>query len=254
MFWFYSAVGAYLSSVLEVEIESVQSQDDPLSDPLLLQDRLDVAFICGLPLICHDKVAPTQLKAIVAPVMQAKRYQNRSVYFSDIVVNAASRIATLDDLAGKTWCYNDPGSNSGYNLLLYWLIEAGKPSSYFGKVIQSGSHQNSIKLVAEGVADCAAIDSTVLEQELRNLPYLVNDLRVIKSLGPYLMPPVVVANHLGAAFIDRLQSAFLNPGTQLQSLMEEAQIQRYVAVQSQDYQAIANIYNTVVQAGYVVLS
>ena len=254
MFWFYSAVGAYLSSVLKVEIEIVQSQDDPLSDPLLLQDRLDIAFICGLPFIRHDRVAPNQLKTIVAPVMQAKRYQNRPVYFSDIVVNAASRITTLDNLAGKTWCYNDPGSNSGYNLLLYWLIESGKPSSFFDKVIQSGSHQNSIKLVAEGGADCAAIDSTVLEQELRNLPHLVNDLRVIKSLGPYFMPPVVVSNHLGAAFIDRLQSALLNPDTQLRSLMDEAQLQRYVTVQSEDYQAIASIYNIVVQAGYVVLS
>jgi hypothetical protein len=40
----------------------------------------------------------------------------------------------------------------------------------------------------------------------------------------------------------------------LRSLMDEAQLQRYVTVQSEDYQAIASIYNIVVQAGYVVLS
>lgn len=245
MFWFYSAIGAYLSRVLEREVEIVQGQGNPLEDPLLLKDRLDIAFICGLPFIRHYRSAPNQLKAIVAPVMQAKRYQNCPVYFSDIIVATDSSFKVLDDLAAKTWCYNDPGSNSGYNLLLHRLIAEGKTSNFLGKAIQSGSHQRSIQLVFEGSVDCAAIDSTVLEQELRNLPILANNLRVIESIGPCPMPPIVVAQHLGATLIESVQLALLNPDTQLLSLMDEAQIQRYVSVQSEDYQAIANIYDTV---------
>ncbi len=245
MFRFYSAVGAYLSRVLEIEIEIVQGLDDPLKDPLLREGRLDIAFICGLPFIRHYRVAPNQLKAIVAPVMQAKRYQNHPVYFSDIIVATDSSFTTLNDLTGKSWCYNDPGSNSGYYLLLHRLIEAGETSNFLGKGMQSGSHQRSIQLVCEGIVDYAAIDSTVLEQELRNLPALANNLRVIESIGPCPMPPIVVAQHLGATLIESVQLALLNPDTQLRSLMDEAQIQRYVSVQSEDYQAIANIYDTV---------
>jgi len=245
MFWFYSAIGAYLSRVLEREVEIVQGQDNPLEDPLLLKDRLDIAFICGLPFIRHYRVAPNQLKAILAPVMQAKRYQNCPVYFSDIIVATDSSFKVFDDLAAKTWCYNDPGSNSGYNLLLHRLITEEKTSNFLGKAIQSGSHQRSIQLVFEGSVDCAAIDSTVLEQELRNLPILANNLRVIESIGPCPMPPIVIAQHLGATLIESVQLALLNPDTQLRSLMDEAQIQRYVSVQAEDYQAIANIYDTV---------
>lgn len=193
MFWFYKAVGAYLSRVLDVEIDIIQSPYEALKDPLLLEDRLDIAFICGLPFIRNYRVAPNQLKPIVAPVMQAKRYQNHPVYFSDIIVAADSSFKQLNDLMGKTWCYNNLGSNSGYYLLLNRLIEAGKNGSFLGKAIQSGSHQRSIQWVAEGIGDYAAIDSTVLEQELRNYPTI--PLRIIESIESNPMPPIVAAQH-----------------------------------------------------------
>lgn len=253
MFAFYEAVGAYLNRVLGVETQVMQSQYDPLEDPMMLQDQLDIAFICGLPFARHQQAADNQLQALVAPVMQATRYQNRPVYFSDIIVNAKSDLKTFDDLRGKTLCYNDLGSNSGYNLLRQRLIEAGYPSSFFGKVTPSGSHQRSIRLVADGVADCAAIDSTVLEQELRKSPELATHLRIIDAIGPCPMPPVVVAKHLGSAFIDELQSVLCQPDQQLQSAMAKVGVQHYVAVDSEDYAALASGYDAAVQAGYEIL-
>src|SRR6476469_7540041 len=103
--------------------------------------------------------------------------------------------------ASKTLWYNNPGSNSGYNLFRHRLLKAGHHSNFFGKVIQSGSHQRSIRWVVEGLADCSAIDSTVLEQELRDSPELSNNLRVVESIGPCPMPPVVAAKRLGWEFI-----------------------------------------------------
>lgn len=243
MFWFYSAVAKYLGRVFDVETHIVQSQYDPLEDPVMLQDKLDIAFICGLPFIRHHRAVPDRLEALVAPVMQGLRYENRPVYFSDIIVNAHSGINSFDDLAGKTWCYNDPGSNSGYNLMRDRLLQSKHPHSFFGKVIQSGSHQRSIRWVVDGLADCSAIDSTVLEQELRDYPELSHHLRVIESIGPCPMPPVVAAQRLGRAFIDELQSALLQPDTEVISAMERSHIQRYVPVQSSDYAAIGIMYD-----------
>ena len=254
MFWFYQAVGAYLSRVLVAETHIVQSQAEPLTDPAMRQDRLDITFICGLPFAQLDQVRPGQLQVVVAPVMQASRYQDRPVYFSDIIVNASSELKTFADLAGKTWCYNDPGSNSGYNLIRQRLLQFGYPCGFFSKVFQSGSHQRSIQLVAEGLADCAAIDSTVLEQELRDSPELLNQLRVVDSVGPCPIPPVVAARRLGSGFIDSLQTALCQPDVELQLAMERAGIRRYVAVPSDDYAAIALMYDAAVQAGYEVIS
>ena len=250
MFGFYEAVGAYLSRVFDVKIQLEQSQYDPLEDPILLNNQLDLAFICGLPFARHHQATSHQLQALVAPVMQATRYQNRPVYFSDIIVKVDSDVMSFDDLAGKTFSYNDLGSNSGYNLVRQRLIQAGYPSRFFGNVVPSGSHQQSIKLVIEGLADCAAIDSTVLEQELLDFPELSHHLRVIDSIGPCLVPPVVVAQRLGKAFIDSLQSALSKPDTELQSAMKRSQIQHYVPVKSEDYAPLGRMYDAALQRGY----
>jgi phosphonate transport system substrate-binding protein len=250
MFGFYAAVGDYLSRALGVETQLVQSQYDPLEDPMMLCDRLDIAFICGLPFARRHQVASKQLQALVAPVMQHPRYENRPVYFADIIVNKDSNLMTFDDLAGKTLCYNDPGSNSGYNLLRQQLIQGGYPTQFFGKAIQSGSHQRSIRLVVEGLADCSAIDSTVLEQELHDFPEFSNHLRVIESIGPCPMPPIIVAQRLGAAFINKLQLALLHPDPELQSAMERSRIQHYVTVKSEEYAVLGYWYDNAVQAGY----
>lgn len=252
MFGFYEAVAAYLSRVFNIETQLMQSQYDPLEDPMLLQDKLDIAFICGLPFARYQQVF-SQLQAIVAPVMQASRYQNCAVYFSDIIVAANSNFHNFADLKSKSFCYNDPGSNSGYNLVRQRLIKSQYSPNFFCQVMQSGSHQNSMRWVIEGLAECAAIDSTVLEQELRDFPQLSNHLRIIDTIGPCPMPPVVAAQRLGSAFLEALQTALCEPDRELQAVMKRSHIQGYVTVQSQDYQAIASIYDTAVKAGYLVL-
>lgn len=254
MLWFYEAVGAYLERTLNIEIQVVQSQFDPLEDPKIRQDKVDVAFICGLPLVRYSSIAPGKLQILVAPVMQAERYQNCPVYFSDVIVSTTSGITNFAQLAGKTLCYNDPGSNSGYNLLRHRLLEGGYSKNFFGKVIQSGSHQRSIEWVTGGLADCAAIDSTVLEQELRHFPQLSQQLRVLESIGPCPIPPVVAAQRLGAVLLDQLRIALLQPDLGLQSLMQKAGVQRFAAVNLVDYEAIAQIYDSTLQAGYQTLS
>lgn len=251
MFWFYQAVAGYLGRVFGVETDIVQSEYDPLSDPMLMEDRLDIAFICGLPFIQLKTIA-NQLQAVVAPVMQAGRYGDRPVYFSDIIVNARSDFISFQDLAGKTFCYNDPGSNSGYNLMRQRLMHSGYPNNFFGKVIESGSHQNSIKLVELGLAECSAIDSTVLEQQLHDSPKLVKHLRIIESIGPCPMPPIVASVRL-ENYIQDLQSALCQPDKELQSAMKQAQIRRFDAVQSEDYEQLGTIYDAAQKAGYQVI-
>jgi phosphonate transport system substrate-binding protein len=253
MMGFYAAVGRCLERMLKVNTQIWQSEFDPLEDPKLLQDQIDLAFICGLPFARYAQRMPEHFVAIAAPVMQAERYQNRPVYFSDVIVSATSELTLLDQLAGKTFCYNDPGSNSGYNLLRDRLMQAGYPTHFFGKVIQSGSHQQSIAWVADGKVDCAAIDSTVLEQELRNSPERSPQLRIIESIGPCPMPPLVAAQRLGNSFLEQLQTALLQPDLELQTYMHQIGIHCFATVKSEDYEAIAQMYNAALQAGYEII-
>jgi phosphonate transport system substrate-binding protein len=247
-FGFYQAVTAYLGRVLQIEIHLTQGDCDPLEDPLLNHDELDLAFICGLPFIRYHHISPEQLRAIAAPIMQASRYQQHPVYFSDVIVNAASELNAFANLAGKTVCYNDPGSNSGYYLLCHRLLQEENCAHFFSHAIQSGSHQRSIQWVIEGRADCAAVDSTVLEQELEIHPELAEHIRIIESIGPCAMPPLVMAQHLGNNLFQETQFALLQPDDLLQKRMDQMRVQRYAAVNSKEYEAIAQMFNAVVQA------
>lgn len=250
LLWFYQAIGAFWQRSLSIPVTVVSGEFDPLDDPLLLDDRLDGAFICGLPFARHHNSVPGQLQAIVAPVMQAVRYQNHPVYFSDVIVNADSDLETFNQLVNTRFCYNDRGSNSGYNLLRHYMLQNQYPAAFFSQVLPSGSHQQSIRWVVEAKADCAAIDSTVLEQEIRQRPKLSQQLRVVEAIGPSPMPPIVVAQRLGSVWIDRLQTALLQPDAELQLQMQQAGVQRFVTVQSADYAGLAQMYDRAVQAGY----
>ena len=237
-FDFYAAITAYLGRVLQLKTQLHQGECDPLEDPLLLQDQLDLAFICGLPLNRYCQVVSDQLQTLVAPVMLGSRYENRPIYFADAIVNAASDVKVFADLALKTFCYNDLGSNSGYNLLQHRLIEDGHEQGFFNKTIQSGSHQRSIRWVVDGKADCAVIDSVVLEQELRDFPELSQQLRVVEALGPSPMPPLVVAQHLGKSLIQQMRDSLLQPDRELQKAMKRFGVKRFAPMELKDYKVL----------------
>lgn len=244
-FAFYQAVTDALSRSLSIEIQLQQGEYDPLDDPLLLQDQLDVAFICGLPFIRHHRVNPHQLQVLAAPVLSAARYIDRPIYFSDVIVSADSKIQNFEDLAGKIFCYNDPGSNSGYNLVRWYLLNSNYPNDFLSVCVQSGSHQRSLQWVINGYADWATIDSTVLEQAFQEHPEWMNQVKVIAAIGPAPMPPVVVANHLGADIIQRFRSALLHPDQTLLIAMAIAGVKRYELQTWQAYEVLSEMYQAV---------
>jgi phosphonate transport system substrate-binding protein len=238
-FYFYEAAGQYLGRSLGVKTKILQGALPPLEDPALLEGRWDLAFICGLPLVQLRQTQPEPFQPIAALVMQAPRYQELPIYFADVIVHQARNSNDFGALANKTFCYNDSGSNSGYRLIFQYLCQNKKPRPFFGQMIQSGSHQASIRWVADGLADCAAIDSTVLAQEFQNFPELMSQVKVIKSIGPSPMPPLVAANRLGSEAIMYLRHLLLQPDRELLAVMASAQVQGFRAVDWSDYEAIA---------------
>ena len=96
-------------------------------------------WIRGLPYVWKADRGQPSLELLVAPVMQGTRYQNRPVYFSDVIVLRTSQFHAFADLRGATWAYNEPGSHSGYNVVRYHLAMLGETAGYFGRVIESGA-------------------------------------------------------------------------------------------------------------------
>lgn len=234
-FSFYQEIIAYVCRRLDFDAELIQAKSEPLGDSLLLNNQLDLAFICGLPLMKHSQ---NQFQILVAPVMAESRYQNRPIYFADVIVRVDSNIHQFIDLQGKIFCYNDLGSNSGYNMLRYRLSQGKYSQPFFAQTIQSYSHQNSIRWIVDGNADCSAIDSLVLERELINFPELSAQIRVLEVLDAAPIPPLVAANHLGITAIAQLQECLLNPDRQLQLAMKKMGVSHFVTMKLDDYRVL----------------
>ncbi len=201
--------------------------------------KIQVGWICGLPYVWKaDQSLPLEL--LVAPVMQGERYQNQPVYFSDVVIRQDRAWERLDQLQGASWAYNEAGSHSGYYLTRYMLAASGKGSGFFGQAIASGAHQSSLQMVLTGAVDASAIDSTVLELELKRQPELAAQIRIIDTFGPSPIPPWLVSTAVPVTLRTQLRQSFLEMHTHLagQAILAQGLIDHFVAVADSDYNPI----------------
>jgi phosphonate transport system substrate-binding protein len=207
---------------------------------LLDEGEIHVGWICGLPYVWKADRDPAPVQLLAAPVMQHPRYQKRPIYFSDVVVRRDSQWHTFEDLRGASWAYNEPHSQSGYNVTRYHLATLGERSGYFGQVKAAGSHLRALEMVLTRRVDASAIDSTVLELELAQRPDLKEQVRVIETLGPSPIPPWVVTNSLAPDIRETVRRIFLqmHEDPEAQPVLAEGQIDRFVQVEDRDYDAI----------------
>jgi phosphonate transport system substrate-binding protein len=202
--------------------------------------QVDVGFICGLPYVQMADAPACPVELLVAPILQGERYQNRPIYFSDVIVRKKSAYLSFDDLQGCAWAYNQKMSHSGWNLVHYSLLERGKTLDYFCRLIKTGSHRRSVSLVLEGQADATAIDSHVLDVFLARNRAGAAQLRVIDMLGPSSIPPIVIARTVEQALKHQVQQVLLtmHEDPLAAGILHAGAIDRFVRVSDEDYQDI----------------
>ncbi len=129
-------LAGYISKKISIPVEAQIDLSWQERDQLLDEGQISLCWICGLPYVRKAAQIPSQIELLAAPVMHGDRYQNRPIYFSDVVVNCNSSFENLEDLRGASWAYNEPGSQSGYNVTRYTLAVRGETSGFFGRVIE----------------------------------------------------------------------------------------------------------------------
>src|SRR5262245_16985898 len=214
----------------------------------------DAAFLCGLAYVeLVDRDCP--LEAVAATVLRGERYGGQPVYFSDVIVHRDSPFSRFDDLRGCSWSYNEPLSHSGYGITRYRLVQLGETNGFFGRVIEAGWHERSIRLVCAGEVDAAAVDSQVLALALRDWPDLAGRLRVIDTLGPSTIQPIVVSRRLPECLRAGVRAALLGladgPGTRAQ--LARGHIDRFVAVTDASYDDLRQMRDACLRANFLTL-
>jgi phosphonate transport system substrate-binding protein len=215
----------------------------------------DLAFLCSLPYVEMAGHGDSAIEPLVAPVLCGERYNGLPVYFSDVIVRRDSPFQSFADLRGRSWAYNEPHSQSGYGITRQRLLELGETRGYFGRVVQTGWHERSLRQVVSGEVDASAIDSHVLAVALRDEPDLAARLRIIDSLGPSTIQPVVVSSRLRDSFKAELRALFLTiaDDPQARQVLRYAFIERFVAEDDSAYDDIRAMRDAAAAAHFLEL-
>lgn len=211
-----------------------------------------VCFVCSIPYLLLEEAGTILMEPLAAPVLRGARYEGRPVYFSDVVVRSDSRFTAFDDLAGSRWAYNEPYSHSGFMVVLHHLAASGRPGSFLGQWIEAGFHDESLRMVIDGRADWTAIDSQVLAIWLRAMPWLRRRIRIVATLGPSTVQPIVASRRrLSDAQRALLRQGLMGLGAEpsAKPVLHAAGIDRFVAVEASDYDDIRGMMRAVREAG-----
>lgn len=237
---FYEGLAAYLSTRVSEDV--LAAHDHPWWERERLFDsgQAHLAVMCGTYYVARADEGYGEVELLAAPVMAGRRYGDRPVYYSDIVVHMDSPFGSLAELEGHSWAYNEPRSHSGYNVVRHTLAKMGCASGFFSRTVCSGSHEASLQLILDGKVDGAAIDSTVLDREVLLRPELASQVRVLESFGPSPIPPLVARKDLPDARLDELREALLtmHQVEEGAALLAAFGLVRFSAVQDGDYDGI----------------
>ncbi|MGH2712235.1 MAG: phosphate/phosphite/phosphonate ABC transporter substrate-binding protein [Actinomycetota bacterium] len=248
----YEAVAEFVGKRLNMPV-TIEECDD--YERWAEADLDDVHFVCSLPYVELAKRGTPPLEVIAAPVLDGERYGGKPVYYSDVIVARDAPFGSFADLRGTRWAYNEPQSHSGYGITRYTLVRMGETNGFFGEVIEAGFHQDSIRWVAEGRVDASAIDSQVLEVELRDHPEIADGIKVIESLGPSTIQPVTVATRLPDGMRREIQKALLEMGDHPdgRESLHLGLVRRFVPADDASYKDIREMVEACEAAGFLEL-
>jgi phosphonate transport system substrate-binding protein len=137
----------------------------------------------------------------------------------------------------------------------YHLIASGQTDGFFGNVLESGWHERSIQLVRSGKVDASAIDSHVLAVAFRDDSELAFSLRIIDSLGPSTIQPVVASCRLPQSLRRELRSVLIEMGGDplAKEHLASNLVAWFVSIGDGDYYDIRQMLAVAEQTGFLTL-
>lgn len=233
-FAYYRQLLDYIGEKLDGHVDLVDRESYAEINSLIRLSEVDAAFVCGGPYVNGRKEFGMEL--LVAP-----QAYGDTVYYSYIIVAKDSPIDSLEELRGKSFAFTDPLSNTGKLVPTYMLARMNEsPDAFFRRYIFTMSHDKSIKAVAQGVVDGAAVDSLIWEYANRTNPVFTSKTRVIKKSPPYGIPPVVVSPRLDRETKERLRQILLNAhgDEKGRTILKGMMMDRFVTIDDRAYDSI----------------
>ncbi len=168
---------------------------------------------------------------------------------SQIVCRADDTRESVKDFQKATVVCNTLDSQSGFYSMSAYLIEKQLPGPFFGNTKLSGSHRESVEMIADGSADIGAIDPVSWELAKRLEPQSVKYLRVIDETPqvpglPFIISRQLIDEEKAQALTNSLIAVLKNLPDRLRSELlivgaGSAKLDQYEYVRQIDNRAIA---------------
>jgi phosphonate transport system substrate-binding protein len=134
----------------------------------------------------------------------------RPYYKGQIITRADSGIKTLKDFKGKTFCWVDPGSTSGYIIPRIMFKAAGvDPDKDFKQTVEAGSHNNVVLAVYKGDCDGGATYVDARGTIEKDFPDVKEKLVVITESPEIPNDTVSVSKDLPSEMRTKIQNGLL---------------------------------------------
>jgi phosphate/phosphite/phosphonate ABC transporter binding protein len=152
---------------------------------------------------------------VVEPLVSNHR-AGQAAFHGVLLVHASSKLQSLDSMRGARVAWVDPCSASGYVMPRIQLAMLGiDPRKAFGEETFTGSHDASVRAVAEGDVDVAAtfarVDGAgnVTAGSWSQLPEMRSRVRVLWTLGAIPSDVIAARIDFSKALRDRMTDALV---------------------------------------------
>lgn len=147
----YQPLMDYIAKETGKTVEYHESTDYAALVEAAIAGQIDVASFSGF-----TYVTATNNGAKLTPISSIITKEGQEPgYYSQAIVPTGSEIASLDDFRGKSVCFVDPTSTSGYLFPSYSLLDVGIDPEADVTPVFAGKHDVSVTKVSEGV-ECEA--------------------------------------------------------------------------------------------------
>ncbi len=233
----YALLLEYLSSKLDRPVEAVQRRTYMEINDLLLNDEVDLAFVCTSSYMVGKHDFGMQL--LVAP-----KVRGEVTYRANLIIPGDSSAKEITDLRGKVFAFTDPISFTGRMYPTHLIHKMGEtPEEFFKRTIFTYSHDDAIDAVAQGLVDGASVDSLVLNFAMNRDPELASQIQIIHTSEPFGIPPVVVGPQIRPQLKAQLEDILLNMHNDEQGLaaLQALDYDRFVSISDEAYHSTDKI-------------
>ena len=242
-------VRQYLEKKLDMKVEVLKSSDYTSVVEALLTKKVHLAYISPFSYVLATQ--KQKLEPLVAPGMNGKPVNYRSIIFT----NPGTGVKSMDDVKARakslTLCFGDPASTSGHLVPRAYLKSIGlDPKTAFKETMFAGSHMASVMAVKGGKVDVGCSFEYNYEKMIRQKMINPEDLIILWKSDPIVEGPIVMRPDINTQFTERVREAYLNMPTEAPAVFKayismfdpaRADSIRYIKVDDSVYNGLRKI-------------